>query len=339
VSFQLIFVQQNIILFLRILVSVFFGLIALETFEYIFSIFDEKQIDKGIFLGYLIIFLFSVYEISKGIYRIKSTFTEPAHLGEYIVFIYLPWFLLRKENIKKANKIFILSSLLLITLLTFSTTTYIRLILFFSSYMLFSVSLKNKIKILILTSLSIAIITFVVFSTENYAKGMINYSLTATSLEEQSVSFVDRFSFWIMMARLGKYVTNVNTFNILFGSGLGNESNLKYYLQSSIYEKILTAKGTTASKIPNLWGKIYVYGGFIGLLIYLLFYFSLFKDIKKTTIDPYKKSILYSITLSLFLYQSIGNGYFHSLTNWFFLAYIFSKSSILNYGGQKNVQK
>jgi hypothetical protein len=330
-SLQIIFITDSFVIysFFRALLSATLGFISLEIFEYIFSTYTYKQINKGLILGYLFIILFSVYEIFKGVHRVKATFTEPAHLGEYLVFIYIPWFLIQKSNIKKVTLSILLGSLFLIILLTFSTTTYIRLLLFIMSYMMFRDSIKAKMKIIFGVALLVTVIAFTVFYTENYAKSMIMYSIkTGTSLEDQSQSFIDRFSFWIMMFKIKEYAFDINSsniFNILFGSGLGNESNLNEYVSETIYKKILSCKGETASKISNLWGKFYVYGGFFGLTIYFFLCFYIFRSIKNLKADSYEKSILFSIMLTTFLYQSIGNGYFHTLSNWFFMAYIFSK--------------
>ncbi len=86
-------------------------------------------------------------------------------------------------------------------------------------------------------------------------------------------------------------------------------------------EQILTVKAFE-SYITSFCGRIFTYGGVIGIILFLIFFFSVVKTINKLNLNKNSKAILYSSLFTLLLSCSFDLAPFQNISLWFLTAYI-----------------
>jgi hypothetical protein len=133
------------------------------------------------------------------------------------------------------------------------------------------------------------------------------------NLNNMPLSLVDRLNFWIALFH--------SKWNIQFLFGYGIAGDYIYgqnLVPNNIYEKISLVKAFVFN-MGSFMGKIFSYGGIIGLLITILLFY---KAIKLQSNNYIEKAIISAILV----YSTIGMGPFIMLPIWFWLAFIDAKN-------------
>ena len=307
-------------------------IIGFSTFVLLREIFFRSNIYRVfVWLKYsfIIILIFSIYDLMfnfSGRLRIYASYTEPSHLGNDLALIYLPMFLLYLRNMSRIEKIFFFVSGMILAILTFSATTYVKILLFILFYLLFGpkniASILSFIFLAILIS-GISLIFFYIYP-DNYFVRILNITLDrfGTGIEELPVTLLDRISFWIFLFNIKNIDISMDNFTMfVFGGGLGNDSTFVKFLPHVVEEKIISVKGFS-SYITSFLGRIFSYGGIVGLILYLEFILSVLRKIKYISFDHRERGIYTSWLIALFLSTSFGLGPFQSIALWFLPAYV-----------------
>lgn len=321
-NINLICYQQydSLYYFSRQLISLLFGVIFYVYIRKLFILYDEILIVKSILYTLLIIVFFAILDKLSGYSRIESTFSEPSHLGQYIVFIIIPLLYMYNYQLSKKLKLILWPLSIILLILTLSSTTFIRLFLFVGSIYLFKK--KNFIDIFILVSLIFGLGYFLIILLpyligENYMNTMISLTIKGLNGEVAlPLSVIDRMNFYFVIFNMH---LNLHT---LFGYGLGGDSiHYKEFLPENIYSQILSVKSIGYSTNSFL-GKIFIYSGLLGTSIFLIYIFLLFKNTKYLFDNSYKiKAILFAILV----YSTIGIGAYTMVVIWFWFALIDGK--------------
>jgi hypothetical protein len=307
-------------------------IIGFSTFVLLREIFFRSNIYRVfVWLKYsfIIILIFSIYDLMfnfSGRLRIYASYTEPSHLGNDLALIYLPMFLLYLRNMSRIEKIFFFVSGMILAILTFSATTYVKILLFILFYLLFGPKNIASILSFIFLAISISGISLIFFYIypDNYFVRILNITLDrfGTGIEELPVTLLDRISFWIFLFNIKNIDISMDNFTMfVFGGGLGNDSTFVKFLPHVVEEKIISVKGFS-SYITSFLGRIFSYGGIVGLILYLEFILSVLRKIKYISFDHRERGIYTSWLIVLFLSTSFGLGPFQSIALWFLPAYV-----------------
>lgn len=288
-----------------------------------FEINPFRSLRLVLYSLYLILLFILMFDIilNGRFYRLYGSFTEPSHLGQYLVFIVIPSILLL-DNISTKRKYIMLSITILIILFTFSLSTYIRLILFLLLYSLLG-NFKEKIKyfILILTFLILSFGTFTMLFKDSYVTVQLTKNLEfligGFNIENATASLLDRIQFLYIIKSFFESLG----INAVWGIGAGLE---KYYMhllyQTELLDVILSVKAVP-SYITSFWAKILLYGGFIGCIIFATVLLQSVKVLMKI-IDIRSRNIVLSVLLSVYIYAFFGLGPFQSIELWFWIAFV-----------------
>lgn len=332
-------VSLRLVNFIRQIVALLLGLLLFITIRKVI-----QQIGIEVFLRYAI---YSIIPISGYIlivdipeyilegdssYRIMGYFSEPSHCSEFIVLIvfgsmYL-YTGLEKKMLSNKKLFFFFIIGLLIIILSSSGTGLIRLILLIMGIVIFEDSKKFKIIFLsAMTLVFIGIGYFFYASPESY----LTHLLVSISIDkDQSASFVDRYYSFIGP------ISNIFESKISIGYGLGGDSiYYKEFYPNQFIELIKLVKDG-GFNIVSFWGKILVYTGIAGMIIWGVIVFKAFSIIKK--IKPYYK--IGAILFCIFIYGFVGSGAFLLVYIWFWLAVVdfiyISKSKKITETGESN---
>jgi len=280
-----------------------------------------KFIKYSLFIILLFILLFDIILNGK-FYRLYGSFTEPSHLGQYLVFILLPCTLLLRISPYKDKKLdIILGMLLVLIFLTFSLSTYIRLFLFLFFCFLIG-SFKEKFKYFMYSTLALFVF-IIIFSTifkNSYvfiqASKNLEALLSGLFWEAATISLIDRVQFILLI----KNFFNLGL-NSLWGSGLGFEKMFMHSLYPpNILDMILNVK-QVESYINSFWGKILVYCGLMGGFLFILILVFTIKISSKLFDAKYKKIII-AILLAIYIYAIFGLAPFQTMELWFWIAFV-----------------
>lgn len=316
----------NINLF-RALLGLLAGIAIFITLRYIYYTFNEIKIFRYFLVSYLIVLFYFFYDLIFNFpnrFRIYSSYTEPSHLGTDLILIYLPIFLLYNNLFSKIQKYLIYSSFVFILILTFSATSFLKFFIFI--FLLFLLSLKEVINILKIIGFSIlCLIFFLVFMhifPNNYLIHMTNAMITSIEFGygAMPISFTDRFSFWILLFNLLN-LQESEFINLIFGFGLGSDEIYLEFLPEIVAEQITLVKAFS-SYITSFWGRIFSYGGVIGMILFSIHNIFLYKKISKLNIPKFSKNILYASLTTLLFSMSFDLGPFQTIANWLIPAYI-----------------
>ncbi|SHH26943.1 hypothetical protein [Thermosipho atlanticus] len=292
--------------------------------RYIFlDLEKERVIDLIISSSLVIIIVFVILEsfMTGNFIRIHGSFTEPSHLGVYLVFVILPAILISNYKIKK--KVLLLFILGILIFLTFSFTTYFALFIFlmyFSFFQSFRKSIKSILITIIIFSIFIAIIKF--YFSSSYIVYQVNRTIEAVFIKKDiyvgTISFIDRFSFFLI---LKNFHFNLNT---IFGYGLGMEYlNVAKILPQESLSKIIQVK-LFKNFLTSFWSKIIIYDGLIGIGMIFFLIKKLLINLKRSEniMTLKNKKIIKSVILGIFTYAFISLGPFQTTAIWFWIAYI-----------------
>jgi hypothetical protein len=288
--------------------------------RHIILVTSDKDILKYSLYGFYFVILFSIVDIVNQEYRIKSLFSEPSHLGQYLVFIIFPILIINIKNISRIKFRLLIFIFFLLLLLTYSSTAFIKLLLLLIGYIILSdkVSLKQKVTVFIIAlilSMGIYYYLFII-SPNNYMTTMITYILRSKeSGADMPMSVVDRGVFWYILSDF-KF-----TLHSIFGYGLGGDSiHYTEFLDENIANRILSVKQFGFS-IDSMMAKLFISCGIVGFLFYLLLIYNSFKILKNINEYNFLKATLFAI----FIYMLMGMGNFAMIENWFWLAFIDAK--------------
>lgn len=322
VSIIYIFINSNQLYpFLRQFISFEIGILIFLFLRYIFLCSSDKDIIKYTLYGFYIVILVAIYQkIFQHSYRIYGTFSEPSYFGRYLVFLVLPSLIIFRNQINKKSFYFNLFFFVILLILTYSTTSFVKLLEILFAYLIFSnVNIKSKIQIILSTILFIFLLLFYFFyiNPNNYLYIMTNYVLLGLMGKNVlPTTLTYRLNFWYALLNL-----KVN-FETVFGYGFGGDSI--YYsliLPKKIVEEHLLMNPYGIVEMASFWGKILVYGGLIAIVIFTLIYNELFKILKYLSKYGFIKYVLIAIIID----GTINNGQFIEITTWFWLAFIDSK--------------
>lgn len=307
---------EQVEFFIRQFVSLTIGITEFLFLRYIFIVSTEKSILKYSLLGFYSVTIFSILDILNRKYRIQSLFTEPSHLGQYLVFVILPLLLVYRKNMSRLHLLFVLSLILIQLVLTYSSTAFIKLILLLIGFLFLSskISVSNKVFILIVSAAFTFGMYYYLFELDidNYMQRVITESLSAESIEDMPLTVIDRL---ILLYILSNFHINIGSF---FGYGLGGEAiNYTKFLTPDISSLILSVKEFGFS-INSFYAKILVNGGMIALSLYIWLIYITFMSIKKVQGDNILKSVLFAI----FSYMLIGMANFSMIEIWFWIAFV-----------------
>ncbi len=213
--------------FERSFAGLFFGISVFIILRYVFYKVDNKKIWVWLNISYILLLVFSFYDLIYNFqhrFRLFSSYTEPSHLGNDLVLIYLPFFMLYKTYYSKIKFFLIITSFFIVLLLTFSSTAFLKLIL----YGFFLLLIRRSFKLLILL-ISIFLVFIVIplmhLFQDNYAVIMIQSLINNLTFGYESlpVSFTDRWSFWIFLLNIPnlEFTSTGQFFDLFFGNGLG----------------------------------------------------------------------------------------------------------------------
>lgn len=216
-----------------------------------------------------------------GQFRIKSIFSEPAHFAIYLNMLY---FFILNYNIKFNYK-----NHFFVNFIIFITLSMSGLILLFVNH---SIKLIQKYKIekkVLLIILFLLVISIIYFNVD-YVNNRIN---NIVSLKEGSGS-VRLLGGW----ELAKYTD-------MLGIGLGN---IESFVSELINNNVQLNYTKQSGSIHNSLSVVLITSGYLGLITFLLFLFSLYKN---------KINLLFVLALMF------SWGRFNTAPFWFFLVLVF----------------
>ncbi len=255
-----------------------------------------------------------LYLISPNVYRIKSYFSEPSHLSEFVVQIifacmYVYNGLQNKIISNKWMVIYFVLGLVLLAL-TSSGTGFIRFFLLIAGVIIFEDNKKLKAAFFLLMVI-IGAILFWYFSknSETYLSTIV---VSLPESKDETGSFVDRFySFFGPVSKIFES-------NTALGYGLGGDTIYYNDFYPSEFIEIVKLVKDGGFNIVSFWGKILVYTGIAGVIIWLVIIVLSFKIIKR--VKPYYK--IGAVLFGIFFHGLIGSGAFLLVHTWFWLAFV-----------------
>jgi hypothetical protein len=320
-------VQDNL---LRSLIGMTIGFSIFVLLREIFYRSSEYSTFVWLKYSYVIILISSIYDLISKFperSRIYASYTEPSHLGTYLTLIYFPIFLLHSNFMNRIEKVFLIFSLCLIAVLTFSPTTILKIMFFFMLFYFFTMKNFKYHFYIILPIIAIFIIfIFVLFKLfpNNYLIYILKYTIEEVEkgYEYLPVSITNRFSFLIFLLNLKNLDFSMELLiKFLIGGGLGEELWYLKFLPINNVDQILSVK-TCTSYITSFLGRIFSYGGIIGLILYFTFLFFVRKNIKRISSTPREKAIFNAWLITLLFSSTFDLAPFQTLALWFLPTYI-----------------
>jgi hypothetical protein len=328
--FNIIFrseIQNNL---LRSSIGLTIGFFIFVLLREIFYRSSEHSTFLWLKYSYVIILIFFLYDLIFKFperLRIYASYTEPAHLGTDIALIYFPIFILCSNFMNRIENVFLFFSLFIIVILTFSATTILKITFFILLFYLFTIRNFKYIVCVISPIITIFIVLiFVLFKIfpNNYLVYMLKYTIEniEKGYEYLPVSFTDRFSFWIFLLNLKNFELSIELLiKFLMGGGLGEELLLLTFLPINFADQIVGVK-TFSSYITSFLGRIFFYGGIIGLMLYFAFCFFIHKNIKHIFSIPKEKAVFKAWLITLLFSSTFDLAPFQTVALWFLPAYI-----------------
>jgi hypothetical protein len=216
---------------------------------------------RGLLWGCAPSVMLGAFQIFSGDYRAQGFSTEPSHMADMLVFAFLPACAVADVSVKIRRLLALVGIALLIA--TFSTTGYLKAL----AAVLVFIYLSGKLVqggIYLLSLLVIGYIALNVFSG-NYVFTIVGYMFTTYEQTGQlgTGSFIDRFFGFVGP------LSQLNGLHGWLGYGFGGDA---VYFDRLFDEETAAAirevKGEILS-ISSLQGKMLMYGGVAGYLLYL----------------------------------------------------------------------
>jgi hypothetical protein len=259
--------------------SFILGVSVFYTFLDIFKNIKYNKVELIIIIATIPTLLLCLYQVFIGEFRIQGFSTEPSHLADYLVWIFLPTCF--TANLNKRLKIILYIIGLTLLFLTFSTTGYLKLLSIIFFYYILNNKASIKQLLYILTFISLFIAFFIFTAGDNYVSIMVNMILKSYNGEGDILaiaSITDRFFGFIGPFNL------LGSFGGLMGYGFGADSvYFSSMFSPEVADVILLTKGDTPA-LSSLQGKMLLYGGVFGYFYYLLFWYKSWKSSDKNNL-------------------------------------------------------
>jgi len=320
-------VQENL---LRPLPGLIIGLSVFFVAREIFYRSDDVKIFKSLYYSLLILFSFFIYDFLFRFnltFRIYASYTEPSHLGSDIALIYVPILMLYSKYLSQIKKAFVFLLLSSVTILTFSATTYVKILFFFLFFLFLNITRLKLILFYLLCFVSTAYIAYFLFSKyfpDNYFFSMITNVMNniTKGYTYLNVSLTDRFSFWIFLLNLKNidFDKEILLF-LIIGYGLGADTLFLEFLPYEVAEQIIGVK-KFSSYITSFLARIFFYNGLIGVILYIISIFFMYKKVKYISFSPKEKKMLFCWLATLVFSSSFDLAPFQTVALWFLPAYI-----------------
>jgi hypothetical protein len=287
--------------------SFFLGVMIFYTFYDIFKRFEINKVQLLLIVATIPTLLLCWHQIFMGEFRVQGFSTEPSHLADYIVWIFLPACFIADLKKRLRFSLYLIGFGFLI--LTFSITGYLKLLsIVFFYFMLNKKISKKSVAILVILFL---LGVFIIFNSgDNYVSIMINTIINAYNGDGDILaiaSITDRFFGFIGPFGL------IDSPGGLFGYGFGADSvYFSSMFSPQIVDVILATKGDLPS-LSSLQGKIFLYGGIFGYVIYLLFWY-------KSWRSACKNNLARAIIPAIFFSSFFSLGPFFLPYTWYWLA-------------------
>ena len=312
-------VSNRISAALRQGISLLLGIMLFVVLRSVIKRLGKEKVLRYCILSIIPIALFVVielpYYINYSEYRIKSYFSEPSHLADFLVQMFLgAVFVYSKLNNKVlSNRVlfFLILIALSIMVCTSSGTGFIKLFLFIIGILIFEKSKLLRLGIIIITlMLLVAGVYYFINNENNYLVKMVVASSGESA--DKTASYVDRYYSFIAP------ISSIFKSNVAVGYGLGGD-NIYY---SSFYPQelieIVQSVKLQEFGIVSFWGKILVFTGLPGLLLWGMIIYQLKIAVRKNTLIRNVFPVLFSIYIANFL----GSGAFLFVQHWFWMAFI-----------------
>ena len=204
-----------------------------------------------------------VFQVASGVFRVQGFSSEPSHLADYLVWIVFPAVFL--ASVGRFSLTMVLPATSAALFVTYSTTGYIKAFLLAAIWALRRRSLVLMFLVIIFSVCSFFVI--LEYFPESYVSLVLNFMLLtyeSTGNLNSTGSFIDRFY------GIAGPVSMLSDARSWLGYGFGADSvYFESMFPASIAEVIRETKGDVPS-IASLQGKLLLYGGVIGYLLYLL---------------------------------------------------------------------
>jgi len=200
-------------------------------------------------------------QMFSGDYRVQGFSTEPSHMADMLVFAFLPACAVADVSVKIRRLLALVGIALLIA--TFSTTGYLKAL----AAVLVYIYLSGKLVQGVISLLFLLVLGYIALnaSTDNYVFTMVGYMFTVYEQTGQLVtgSFIDRFFGFVGP------LSQLNGLHGLFGFGFGGDA---VYFDRLFDEETAAAIREVKNEIlsiSSLQGKMLMYGGVAGYVVYL----------------------------------------------------------------------
>lgn len=287
--------------------SFFLGMVIFYSFYNIFKRVDSNKVQVLIIIGTIPTLLMCFYQILFGDFRLQGFSSEPSHLADFLVWIFLPACFM--ANLNKKIKFFLCITGLFFLALTFSITGYLKLLSIVFFYFVFFK--KFNLKFILISLIIFLFSVFIVLNSgDNYAKIMLNsiidtYDGNGDLLAIASIT--DRFFGLIGPLNL------IDSIGGILGYGFGADSvYFSNMFNPEVASVILATKGNLPS-LSSLQGKMFLYGGVFGYLIYLLFWYKSWRSGSQTNLAR-------AIIPAIFFSSLFSLGPFFLPYTWYWLA-------------------
>lgn len=242
-------------------------------------------------------------------FRLQGTFSEPSHLGDFLIMLLIPCSTFLYLETKKKQYVFVVGIGVIAGILTFSTLTIARLLILAISLLMLHFSIKRAI---IASGSFIALISGFLFSGPNHVQyGLMRVLdlLRSGELPYNFASLVDRVYPVI-------YGFKAISSGYIFGLGPGSD----WYAKSIIFDEafltlILPFKNST-SIANSFMGKMVIYWGIIPIMLLGLWGAYIYRRYDKTISE---ERILLAISISTIINSFFGLGNFSFPYVWFWL--------------------
>ena len=270
--------------------------------------FNIKELNL-ILLTLPFVLLASFFDNYDSIFRLRGSFSEPAHLGDYLLMLLIPILLLNYDRLKKYAFYTAAIVLLIIAISTFSTLTIARFfILLFSLVVCFF----NFQRLIILLALISSLVIIIFISPPNhiqYGFYRIYDVLSEGKLVYNFPSLVDRVYpiFYSIKSLFDGYI---------FGRGPGADWYFRHEVFDINYLNIILPYKKSTSLMNSFMGKMILYWGLIPIIGLGFWYYKILKVID---FNSNRDRLVLAISISTVLNSFFGIANFSLPYFWFWI--------------------
>lgn len=320
-SINLVLEPQLLPYLTRQLVSFLMGIALFVFLRFTFLRLTDDQIITYIVYGFYIVSIFSVLDLARGYIRIRSLYSEPSYLAQYLSLIIFPALMVFGQHLQRKRKGILVLLMATQLLLTWSTTGIVRIVMVIASVLIFSKDISIWTKSLIVFALCALGYLANVFLNRAFEGNYVSMMIATTvgllrAGQTAPISFVDRAIFVFVLTNLSL------SWRSILGYGFGGEGIYHDKILTKDVAELIAANKQFGFSINSLWAKFLVYGGIIGIAIYIAVVMNAMRESDRLE----KGSILKGVIFSIFLSESIGMAAFNITEIWFWLAYVDARS-------------